>query len=118
MAAVAAGRSVLIGVEARGVLAYCVEVAPDGSVRQFLGERNRTVPRPVVAPVCDFLVVAGVVDPARTGERGVAGGLRPAASRPPAQAAGVGFRGTTAPTRRVSPSPNSSTVTTLCERSG
>jgi hypothetical protein len=40
-------------------------VAPDGSVRQFLGERNRTVPRPVVASVCDVLVAAGVVDPAR-----------------------------------------------------
>ena len=36
-AAVAAGRSVLIGVEERGALAYCVEVSPDGSVRQFLG---------------------------------------------------------------------------------
>ena len=65
-AAVAAGRSVLIGVEERGALAYCLEVAPDGSVRQFLGQRNRTVPRPVVASVCDVLVAAGVVDPART----------------------------------------------------
>ena len=64
-AAVAAGRSVLIGVEARGALSYCMEVAPDGSVRQFLGERNRTVPRSVVASVCDLLVAAGVVDPAR-----------------------------------------------------
>ena len=66
-AAVAAGRSVLIGVEERGVLAYCIEVTPDGAVRQFLGERNRTVPRPVVASVCDVLVAAGVVDPSRTG---------------------------------------------------
>jgi hypothetical protein len=65
-AAVAAGRSLLIGVEERGALAYCMEVAPDGSVRQFLGQRNRTVPRPVVASVCDLLVVAGVVDPTRT----------------------------------------------------
>ncbi len=64
-AAVAAGRSVLIGVEASGALSYCREVAPDGSVRQFLGERNRTVPRSVVASVCDLLVAAGVVDPAR-----------------------------------------------------
>jgi hypothetical protein len=65
-AAVAAGRSTLIGVEERGALSYCVEVTPDGSVRQFLGKRNRTVPRPVVASVCDVLVAAGVVDPSRT----------------------------------------------------
>lgn len=65
-AAVAAGRSILIGVEVGGALSYCVEVTPDGSVRQFLGERNRTVPRPVVASVCDVLVAAGVVDPTRT----------------------------------------------------
>ena len=64
-AAAAAGRSVLIGVEERGALAYCMEVAPDGSVRQFLGARNRTVPRPVVASVCDRLVGAGVLVPGR-----------------------------------------------------
>jgi hypothetical protein len=65
-AAVAAGRSVLIGIEEGGVLAYCLEVAPDGSVRRFLGERNRPVPRPVVAAVCGRLVAAGIVDPGRT----------------------------------------------------
>jgi hypothetical protein len=64
-AAVAAGRSVLVGVEEGGVLAYCLEVAPDGSVRQFLGERNRPAPRPVVAAVCGRLVTAGIVDPGR-----------------------------------------------------
>ena len=60
-AAAASGRSMLIGVEERGALAYCMEVAPDGSVRQFLGERNRPVPRSVVASVCDRLVLSGVL---------------------------------------------------------
>jgi hypothetical protein len=59
--AVAAGRSLLVGVEERGALAYCVELTPEGSVRQFLGERNRTVPRPVAAAVCGRLAEAGVL---------------------------------------------------------
>jgi len=38
--------SFLIGVEVAGTLTYCVELAPDGRVRQFLGSRNRPPPAP------------------------------------------------------------------------
>ena len=59
--AVVSGRSVLVGVEQEGALVYCLEVTADGTVRQFLGERNRTVPRTVATAVCSRLVVLGVL---------------------------------------------------------
>jgi hypothetical protein len=61
--AVAAGRSWLLGVELEGRIAYCMELTPNGSIRQFLGDRNRRVPIADAAAVCTHLVSAGVVDP-------------------------------------------------------
>ena len=61
--AVAAGRSWLLGVELEGRLAYCMELTPNGSIRQFLGNRNRRVPIADAAAVCTHLVAAGVIDP-------------------------------------------------------
>lgn len=59
--AVATGRSILFGVERDGTLRYCVELSPDGMVRQFLGERNTAVPRSVAAAVCARLVALGLL---------------------------------------------------------
>jgi hypothetical protein len=61
--AVAAGTSWLLGVELEDRLAYCMELTPNGSIRQFLGARNQRVPIENAAAVCAHLVSAGVVDP-------------------------------------------------------
>lgn len=62
-AAVAAGRSLLVGVERGDVLTYCAEVAPSSrTVRQFHGPYNHSVPAEVVAAVCSVLVRQGVLD--------------------------------------------------------
>jgi hypothetical protein len=61
--AVAAGLSVLVGVERDGTLRYCIEVAPDRTVRQFLGERNAAVPRWVATTVCARLAALGLLRP-------------------------------------------------------
>jgi hypothetical protein len=61
--AVAAGRSWLIGVEVESRLAYCMELTPNGSIRQFLGVRNRPVPQRDARAVCVYLLSVGVVDP-------------------------------------------------------
>jgi len=60
--AVAAERSLLVGVEMVGELRFCLEVSPAGAVRQFLGDRNRMVPDHVATPVCRILVAAGILD--------------------------------------------------------
>ena len=67
--AVAAGRSLLVGVERDGALSYCMEVAPDGTVRQFLGVRNGAVPRSVAITVCSRLVALGLVRSDRDANR-------------------------------------------------
>ena len=67
--AVAAGRSRVFGVEVGGVLAYCLELAPDGTVRQFLGGRNRPVPRGVAAAVCRRMAEAGLLAADRPANR-------------------------------------------------
>ena len=68
-AAVAGGQSILLGVEAAGVLSYCVEVTPDGAVRQFLGYRNRAVPFNHARSVCERLADAGIIDAALASNR-------------------------------------------------
>ena len=60
-AAVNEGRSIVLGVEAGDRLAYCLEVRPDGGVRQFLAARNRPVPRADAAAVLAALSAVGVV---------------------------------------------------------
>jgi len=60
-AAVNEGRSIIIGVETADRLAYCLEVRPDGGVRQFLAARNRPVPRADAAAVLAAVSAAGVV---------------------------------------------------------
>lgn len=51
-AAVAEGRSVIVGVRHRGALVAAVELVPNlREIRQFLGVRNRVPPDAVVAPV-------------------------------------------------------------------
>jgi len=60
-AAVNERRSIILGVEAADRLAYCLEVRPDGGVRQFLAARNRPVPRGDAAAVLAALAAAGVV---------------------------------------------------------
>ena len=67
--AVAAGRSLLIGVESGGALTYCLELAPDGTVRQFLGERNRPVPQAAASAVCRHLEAAGLLRADRSANR-------------------------------------------------
>lgn len=62
-AAVASGRSLLLGVELADVLSYCIELTPTGAIRQFLGYRNRAVPTGSARAVCERLVEVGVVDP-------------------------------------------------------
>ncbi len=61
--AVASGRSLLFGIEVNGALAYCLELESNGSIRQFLGHRNRPVPSAHASPVCRHLASVGVVDP-------------------------------------------------------
>ena len=60
-AAVNEGRSIVLGVEAGDRLAYCLEVRPDGGVRQFLGARNRPVPRADAAAVLAAVTATGLV---------------------------------------------------------
>lgn len=54
-------RSIVVGIESGDRLAYCIEVRPDGVIRQFLGAHNRPVPRPDALPVVQALAAAGVV---------------------------------------------------------
>ena len=54
-------RSIVVGVEAGDRLAYCIDVRPDGVIRQFLGAHNRPVPRPDALAVVQALAGAGVV---------------------------------------------------------
>ena len=61
--AVHEGRSWLLGVEADGRLAYCIEVRPGGDIRQFHAAHNRPVPRRDALAVVHALAVAGIVDP-------------------------------------------------------
>jgi hypothetical protein len=68
-AAVASGRSLLLGVEVADVLSYCIEVTPDGAVRQFLGYGNRAVPARRARAVCERLVEARIVDPTLAANR-------------------------------------------------
>lgn len=67
--AVAAGRSLILGIERHGTLHSCLEATSGGLVRQFLGVRNRTVPLDVATPVCRFLADAGVLDGDADGNR-------------------------------------------------
>lgn len=62
-AAVASGRSLLIGIERDDVLTYCAEVTPaSGTVRQLHGSHNRPVPRPVAAALGARLLADGILD--------------------------------------------------------
>jgi hypothetical protein len=65
--AVTSGRSLIVGVELNGILTYCLEVAPNRSIRQFLGNRNRPVPPAHSAIVCTHLVAVGVLDALNAG---------------------------------------------------
>lgn len=60
-AAVNEGRSIVLGVEAGDRLAYCLEVRPDGGVRQFLAARNRPVPPADAAAVLAAVSATGLV---------------------------------------------------------
>ncbi|MCU0270094.1 MAG: PcfJ domain-containing protein [Acidimicrobiales bacterium] len=62
----AAGRSRLVGVERQGRLRYCLELTGDGTLRQFLGERNRPVPASDRRAVLDVLRACGVLRRAPT----------------------------------------------------
>jgi hypothetical protein len=68
-AAWASGLSLIIGVEVDEVLTYCLEVTPQGHVRQFLGARNRPVPRHQAEVICKRMAEAGVIDPTLTADR-------------------------------------------------
>lgn len=59
--AVHEGRSWLLGIESGDCLAYCIEVNPRGTIRQFLGEHNRQVPRGDALAVVEALAAAGLV---------------------------------------------------------
>lgn len=61
--AAVSGRSVIVGVEASDRLAYCIELTPTLTVRQFLGKRNHA-PDPE-----DEAVVLAALDDARNGNR-------------------------------------------------
>lgn len=61
-AAVHEGRARLVGIEVDDRLAYCIDVRPDGAIRQFLGAHNRQVPRADRLAVVHALARAGVVD--------------------------------------------------------
>lgn len=61
-AAVASGRSHIVGVELQDALQYCLEIKPDATIRQFLGHRNRAVPREHAGIVCRYLAAAGVLN--------------------------------------------------------
>lgn len=54
-------RSIVVGIESGERLAYCIDVRPDGVIRQFLGTHNRPVPRPDALAVVHALAAAGVV---------------------------------------------------------
>ena len=60
-AAVSAGACFVIGIEHLGRLTYCVELSPNGRVRQFLGARNHPPNREHAEAVIAFLQLAGVV---------------------------------------------------------
>jgi len=63
-AAVASGRSLLIGVERDDVLSYCAELTPASrTLRQLHGPYNHAVPAPVAAVVCRTLFGEGLLDP-------------------------------------------------------
>jgi hypothetical protein len=64
--AVAARQSWLIGVEHDGVLRYCIEIRPDRTVRQFLGDRNAPVPEGARVAVCRALADLDILDAARS----------------------------------------------------
>lgn len=59
--AVNEGRARVIGVESSERLAYCIDVRPDGAIRQFLAAHNRPVPRHDALAVVHALAAAGVV---------------------------------------------------------
>ncbi len=61
-AAVEAGRSHIVGVELHEALTYCLEIKPDRTIRQFLGYRNRAVPREHTTVVARYLVARGALD--------------------------------------------------------
>lgn len=62
-AAVASGRSLLVGVLRNDVLTYCLELTPGSrTIRQFHGPYNRAVPAAAAAAVCSLLVAEGLVD--------------------------------------------------------
>lgn len=60
--AVASGRSLLIGVQHHDRLVACVELDPDGRVRQFLGRANRRPNPRQAAQVVDHLLAIGAID--------------------------------------------------------
>lgn len=60
-AAVNEHRSIVVGVESGDRLVYCIDVRPDGVIRQFLATHNRPVPRPDALAVVQALAAAGVV---------------------------------------------------------
>jgi hypothetical protein len=64
-AAWASGLSLIIGVKVDEVLTYCLEVTPQGRVRQFLGARNRPVPSHHARIVSALLARVGIIDPAQ-----------------------------------------------------
>jgi len=68
-AAFVSGQSLLIGIKVEEVLTYCLEVTPQGRVRQFLGVGNRPVPRHHARLVCGRLAEAGVLDPSEPANR-------------------------------------------------
>ncbi|MGQ0832494.1 MAG: PcfJ domain-containing protein [Microthrixaceae bacterium] len=65
-AAVASGRSLVVGVERRDVLAYCAELVPSSrTMRQLHGSHNHAVPGRDAAAICAALVEVGLLDPAQ-----------------------------------------------------
>lgn len=60
--AVHEGRARLLGVEVDDRLGYCIDVRPDGAIRQFLGAHNRQVPVIDRLAVVHALARAGIVD--------------------------------------------------------
>ncbi|GEM_PF-2288738 len=59
----AAGRSHEVGLELDGAPSYCMEVAPNGTVRKLLGARSGVVPRSVANAVASRLVALGLLGP-------------------------------------------------------
>ncbi|MGA2836219.1 MAG: PcfJ domain-containing protein [Acidimicrobiales bacterium] len=68
-AAVEAGRSHIVGVELHEVLSYCLEIKPDRTIRQFLGYRNRAVPREHATVVARYLMSRGALDAGNAANR-------------------------------------------------